>query len=556
MAIREKLTVGFIKGGVNTGIIRDIQRISRTTRIVDGKRQQGEKYIANISDVSVTINGGEAKVTEELYNQGQFHSVKMQLPDESYFPATDQQDKNSYNVFELSYIYDMSDDKVAGYDDFTFDVLGYAMAYTSGFKATITFPDEIERNDISIRTNKMQEWSPTVELGERFLVRGNTVQIGAAPQHENVGYTLQVIFADGYFDTAHSFRYEYIAFILLAMLGMAAGIVLYIKFRPVKPIAPITFYPPKGMRAMRFSAVYYGKARTKDVAAVIVQWAQEGYVRIEKDGRKDLFVYKLKDLPAYATNEEKRYFDAMFKPLFGDEPHVFSTREMRLGKDLTRGRSLSSRASSLVAAESVPDPLFQGGLRAHVLFTMTSLIPILAVLVYNCILNASALPLFFFVFMAAGTAVGSLQAREWVSPLMCIFPISFMGLPLFAFFAAFYFPNYDYIGLIYIALAWWAAVNVLLYFYKKRSPEAQAQYALMLGFKRFLLTAEVPQLEKLLDENPEYYYEIIPYCLVMGISAKVERRFSPLGIAAPAWADGISLGHMSSLSHSLSSSSG
>ncbi len=82
------------------------------------------------------------------------------------------------------------------------------------------------------------------------------------------------------------------------------------------------------------------------------------------------------------------------------------------------------------------------------------------------------------------------------------------------------------------------------------------EYAQMLGFKRFLLTAELPRLEKMLDDDPEYYYHIIPYCLIMGIGEKVEKRFAPLGVAAPEWTGGISLGAFSSFTHSLSSSSG
>lgn len=89
-AVTETMRIGFINGGKNTGIIRDIQRISRTTRVIDGRQVTGERYLAELSDMSFTINGAPAKVTESLYNQGQFFSVKMQKPDLSYFPATDQ----------------------------------------------------------------------------------------------------------------------------------------------------------------------------------------------------------------------------------------------------------------------------------------------------------------------------------------------------------------------------------------------------------------------------------------------------------------------------------
>ena len=79
--ITETMKVGFIYDMRNTGIIRDIQRVSQTTRIRDGKKEKGAEYLTAISDVSVTVNGGAAKVTQELYDNGQFYSVKMQKPD-------------------------------------------------------------------------------------------------------------------------------------------------------------------------------------------------------------------------------------------------------------------------------------------------------------------------------------------------------------------------------------------------------------------------------------------------------------------------------------------
>ncbi|MEG2633982.1 MAG: DUF2207 domain-containing protein, partial [Oscillospiraceae bacterium] len=36
-----------------------------------------------------------------------------------------------------------------------------------------------------------------------------------------------------------------------------------------------------------------------------------------------------------------------------------------------------------------------------------------------------------------------------------------------------------------------------------------------LGFKQFLMTAEKERLKMLLDENPDYYYDILPYAQVL-----------------------------------------
>ena len=171
--------------------------------MINGKSETGEKYVTRISDVSVTIDGAPAKVTQSLYSNGNFHSIKMQKQDESYFPKIeDQKDESQYHVFELSYVYDMSEDKAAGYDDFTFDILGYAMAFTQYFKAEINFPDRLEKSAVTFRTNGKKTWNPDEQDGEWIKIDGKQITVNAKPMLENKGYTVQVLLPEGYFTAA------------------------------------------------------------------------------------------------------------------------------------------------------------------------------------------------------------------------------------------------------------------------------------------------------------------------------------------------------------------
>ena len=116
-AVTETMEVGFTYSGVNTGIIRDIQRQSRTTRIIDGVKKKGKAYIAKISDVESRIDDARAGMTMSVIEEGDYYSVELYRPDESYFGAT--RDEGTH-TFVLSYVYDVSDDRMKGFDDFTF----------------------------------------------------------------------------------------------------------------------------------------------------------------------------------------------------------------------------------------------------------------------------------------------------------------------------------------------------------------------------------------------------------------------------------------------------
>ena len=105
-------------------------------------------------------------------------------------------------------------------------------------------------------------------------------------------------------------------------------------------------------------------------------------------------------------------------------------------------------------------------------------------------------------------------------------------------FASYSWGN-DYAGMIIIAGIWLiVAALILPRFIAKRNEKSQIFYGRMLGFKHFLMTAELPRIEMLVEENPEYYYDILPYCMIMGLSKKVDKKFKYLNTAVPGWADG------------------
>ena len=58
------------------------------------------------------------------------------------------------------------------------------------------------------------------------------------------------------------------------------------------------------------------------------------------------------------------------------------------------------------------------------------------------------------------------------------------------------------------------------------------------GFRRFLETAEKDRLEMLVEESPDYFYKILPYTYVLGISAKWIRKFDDIAVRPPDWYSG------------------
>lgn len=74
-------------------------------------------------------------------------------------------------------------------------------------------------------------------------------------------------------------------------------------------------------------------------------------------------------------------------------------------------------------------------------------------------------------------------------------------------------------------------VNLFFTIFMKRKTEyGELITARVRGFRHFLITAEKPKLEALVAENPQYFYNILPYTYAMNISKTWIRKFENIPV--------------------------
>jgi uncharacterized membrane protein YgcG len=71
----------------------------------------------------------------------------------------------------------------------------------------------------------------------------------------------------------------------------------------------------------------------------------------------------------------------------------------------------------------------------------------------------------------------------------------------------------------------------------KRNDYGIKMYSKIKGFKRFLETAEKDKLEELVNQDPEYFYNILPYTYVLNVSNKWIKKFESIAMQPPSWYD-------------------
>ena len=74
----------------------------------------------------------------------------------------------------------------------------------------------------------------------------------------------------------------------------------------------------------------------------------------------------------------------------------------------------------------------------------------------------------------------------------------------------------------------------------KRTPYGLEILGKIKGFKNYLETAEKDKLEAMVIQNPNYFYDILPYTYVLGISDKWIKKFETITMQSPNWYVGTS----------------
>ena len=78
---------------------------------------------------------------------------------------------------------------------------------------------------------------------------------------------------------------------------------------------------------------------------------------------------------------------------------------------------------------------------------------------------------------------------------------------------------------------------ICLKYIPKRTPYGNEILGKLKGFRNFLETAEKEKLEAMVMQDPTYFYNILPYTYVLGVSDKWIKKFESISLQAPSWYD-------------------
>ena len=384
-------------------------------------------------------------------------------------------------------------------------------------------------------------------------------------------------------------KYPVLIIILCIVFVLIAG-GLWIKYGKDDAIVQIIeFHPPEGYNSAEVGFLYEGSAETKSIISLLVYLANKGYLEISETEKNGLFKktksFKLTKVKEYdGDNEfEKLFFQGLFKDSTARSIHIDEAKEImkeakKQGEKISLGDALEMATDNYSYKDSVTASELHNNF-----YTTLNRIKI----IMNCkenknkIFEKSAsgkgkwlkfmnIIIFFFitelsmlayygdeeivivsilalVFTGIGlnalldSAIDSFINRTQHSKFSSTIVIGILMGELFAGipWAFIVLPALKQ-HLLYMAMyvVGILSIVVLKTFEKimpNRTPYGKEMLGKLKGFKRFLETAEKSQLEALVSENPQYFYDILPYTYALGVSDVWMRQFETIALQAPDW---------------------
>lgn len=521
--IKETITTKFL--AQRHGIYRDIPVVNDVRR-TDGST---DRILAKVENISCGVD------RYEVSRQGDY--CRIQIGDEDKTVV-------GKKVYTISYDYVMGNDVLPEEDELYFNIIGNGWQNSiRNVTFRIEMPAEFEEEKLGMSYGPE---GSTETSGLYYYVEGNTIYGELDSEillSSYEGVNVRLSLPEGYFERTEKTPYPAYLAIVLALLTMGLAFLLWWLFGRDDPVVEtVEFYPPDGLNSVELAFIYNGNSSRDDVISLIVYLAQKGYIEIQEgEGKSGKDFTLIRRRPYDGVNEmEEIFMNGLFakgeKVTKKDLENTFyKTVDRITGKmGSKKNKEKIFYANSLnkgwilwllplitcVLAGFLPVKNYEYSLSQGLVVSFAvGLMPMLASRTFFSHGNIVGRILFGFIFLLMGLAGYFIFLRTPLQYENIWYTIAFLAAAVAGFVAMFF--------------------NCYL---SKRTPYGTEMLGRIRGFKTFLETAEKERLEALVMENPQYFYEILPYTYVLGISDKWMKKFESITVEPPTWYAG---GHSS-----------
>ena len=268
--------------------------------------------------------------------------------------------------------------------------------------------------------------------------------------------------------------------------------------------------PPEGFGAGEAGALL--TLRGMDLNLQIFTWARLGYILIQLDRNSRVLLHKRMEM----GNERSVFEQKLFKSLFGRGQTV-DTTSYRYAALCKKSRKISPEARSLISRKSGNPMLFK---------YLTLGVALFAGVAIGISIGAGAIAQWFWVivFGAGGLASGWF-IQKWAEGLLLQdkSPL-WLGMILSALWLLIGLLAGEFLVGLILSLSQLLA-GLMTSFGGRRTHQGRLIQGQVAGLRRYLKTVSQEQRRQICQLEPDYFHNMAPYALALGVDKAFAKRF-------------------------------
>ena len=492
---------------------------------------------------------------------------------------------NSYVIddhrYTINYIYDMGKDPFNNFDEFIFHAFGdFWGTEIKNPKIIVHMPKDINQYDINFYKDKYRK--EKINNLINYNVDGRTITITGNNLQLYKSLTVDVSLPEGYFEGG-SWNYGFIS-LMISLVIIGATIYIIIMWKRYgknheEKVPTVEFYAPDDLSSAEIGYVYNKRTASKKLTiSLILQLASKGYIKINeiKDGKnknsvqiirnfvkpkktdiKDITVpkrsieiEKIKDVDDNLSNDAKNMMVYMFKDSNRKTLQANINKFLEVKDALVNGGYINIIEDIDLQSDSEKKEKYINEFKEKYENDYNEALKIyeneigklpkksnLENIVYGLLFcNSDNIILsehtsFYQAFGQIEDALDESFKKKVYDDVSRkqknkTFIITIASLILSAL-SFFYIEDMDpRLSILYYIPFGCVFIDLIFSFIMGRKTEyGEYIYARVKGFREFLLTAEKEKLESLVEQNPHYFYDILPYTYVLNVSKKWIKKF-------------------------------
>ena len=449
----------------------------------------------------------------------------------SYYLGGKERVSGQTRIYVIKYEMDVPALKEEGY--LPLNVLGYGWELSiDEFYATITLPGELNAEPkiysgyYGTTDNNANAVIEKVEEGK--------YSVFAEYLYSN-GLTVDFSFKEGVLQFKADLSILYAILVGVLFLG-AACVLRLIKYRRPLLIKPISFSPPDEMDPFLMGKLIDDKVDKEDYGALFFYLASKGYLHIDMtESEKNPTIYKSQKP---LEDDEPQYCKEMYNALFDGRESVkisalsnsfYTTADrMRAQVSIAAGNNYLGKVFPVVILCLLAIVLLGGFAWLYSLLTVSTGYYLWWL---SCVGCAVA-----FLPPALGVNCFTRRRYKWktVRLVFTVIGLFLLGVLIGLFFCLFTSPAFGW-GTSFILALFSAAGGIVAGDCVTPQKEYAEKLGRILGFKQFIEFTERDKIEFMLKENPELYYNILPYAQVLNVTDAWTDKFKGLKLSMPSY---------------------